>query len=57
MLFRIDDTMYVGPHFFGKPSKGTVTLELEKSGWLFKEFEAEFNRMWDASSAVAPAMR
>jgi hypothetical protein len=53
MVFRMDDNMYVGPHFYRKPSKGTLTLELESSGWLFKEYESEFNRMWNASSKVA----
>jgi hypothetical protein len=57
MLFRIDENMYVGPHFYGKPSKGTVTLELGSSGWLFREFDAEFGRMWNGSTAVAHAVR
>ena len=57
MFFRIDENMYVGPHFYGKPSKGTLTLELESSGWLFREFEAEFNRMWNENSTVAYFLR
>ena len=39
MIFRIDDTMFIGPHFHKKPSKSTVTLELDKNGWMFEEYE------------------
>jgi hypothetical protein len=50
MIFRIDDTMFVGPHFYKKPSKSTVTLELDKNGWLYEEYEKEFEKLWSDST-------
>jgi hypothetical protein len=47
MIFRIDDAMYVGPHLFERPSKSTLTFELDAMGWLFVEFEREFGRLWE----------
>ena len=46
MIFRIDDTMFVGPHLYKKPSKSTLTLELDKNGWLYEEYEKEFEKLW-----------
>jgi len=47
MIFRIDDVMFVGPHFHKKYSKSTLTLELSDHGWIFKEYEKEFERLWN----------
>jgi len=47
MIFRVDDVMYVGPHLFERPSKSTLTFELDVSGWLFSEFHGEFDRLWE----------
>jgi hypothetical protein len=46
MIFRIDDTIFVGPHFYKRPSKSTVTLELDKNGWMYEEYEKEFEKLW-----------
>jgi hypothetical protein len=46
MIFRIDDIMFVGPHFYKRPSKSTLTFELNKNGWLFEEYEKEFEKLW-----------
>ena len=46
MIFRIDDAMFVGPHFYKKPSKSTLTIELDKNGWLYEEYEKEFEKLW-----------
>jgi hypothetical protein len=50
MIFRIDETMFVGPHFYKKPSKSTLTLELDKDGWLYQEYEKEFEKLWQDAS-------
>lgn len=51
MIYRIDDTMFVGPHFYKRQSKSTLTMELKKGKWMFEEYQNEFNRMWiDARS-------
>jgi len=50
MIFRIDDTMFVGPHFYKKPSKSTLTVELDKDGWLYQEYEKEFEKLWQDAS-------
>lgn len=46
MIFKIDTVMFIGPHFHKKPSKSTVTLELNKDGWLYLEYQDEFERLW-----------
>jgi hypothetical protein len=52
MIYRIDDVMFIGPHFYKKQSKSTLTIELAKSKWLFDEYQQEFNRMWDDASPI-----
>jgi hypothetical protein len=52
MIFRIDNVMFAGPHFHKKPSKSTLTLELNHAGRLFDEYDKEFTRLWDSSIAV-----
>ena len=46
MIFKIDNVMFVGPHFYKKPSKSTLTIELNRDGWLYEEFEEEFEKLW-----------
>lgn len=46
MIYRIDDTMYVGPYFYKRNSKSTNTIKLGKDGWLYKEYQQEFDNMW-----------
>src|SRR5690606_7502443 len=52
MIFRIDDVMFIGPHFYKKQSKATVTLELKKGQWMFDDYQNEFERMWADSDKV-----
>ncbi len=52
MIYRIDDVMFVGPHFYKKQSKSTLTIELAKQKWLFDEYQQEFNRMWDDANTI-----
>lgn len=47
MVYRIDDVMYVGPYFYKKNSKSTNTIKLAKNGWLYKEYQKEFDNMWE----------
>lgn len=47
MIFRIDSVMFVGPHLYKKPSKSTLTFELNKNGWLYEEYEKEFEKLWN----------
>ena len=54
MIFRIDDVMFVGPHFYKKPSKSTITFELNQKGWVFREFEREFERLWNDARVISP---
>ncbi len=46
MIYRIDDIMYIGPYFYKKSSKSTNTIKLSKGGWLYKEYQYEFDSMW-----------
>lgn len=52
MIFRIDDVMFVGPHFYKKDSKSSVTFKLNKGGWAFTAFQDEFNRMWNENNGI-----
>ena len=52
MIYRIDNVMYVGPYFYGKSSKSTNTIKLDKEGWLFQEYKVEFEHMWEAGEVV-----
>ena len=52
MVFRIDDIMFVGPHFYKRQSKATLTIELAKGKWMFDEYQGEFDRMWNDASTV-----
>lgn len=52
MIYRIDDVMYVGPYFYKKNSKSTNTIRLSKEGWLFKEYQYEFDSMWTDSKSI-----
>jgi len=47
MIFRIDSVLFIGPHFYQHQSKATHTFELRKDSYLFKEYQEEFERMWD----------
>lgn len=49
MIFRIDNVMFIGPHFYKRQSKSTHTLELSNGHWLFEEYQEEFNKMWKDS--------
>lgn len=51
MVFRIDNVMFVGPHFYKKESKSTHVFELSRDGWLFEEYQREFDKLWDESEA------
>ncbi len=55
MIFRVDDAMFVGPHLHRKPSKSTLTLELAREGWLFAEYEREFDSLWNDAVPVGEA--
>lgn len=46
MLFRIDKTLFVGPHLHKKPSKATLTMELNEVGWLYDIYRKEFEDLW-----------
>ena len=48
MVFRLDNTMFVGPQFLSSTSRATVTMEIRQSGdsWLFRAYEAEFEQLW-----------
>lgn len=47
MIFRIDDVMYIGPYLYKKSSKSTNTFCLNSGGWMFKEYQNEFDKMWN----------
>lgn len=46
MIYRIDDTMYIGPYYYKESSKATHTIKLRKDCKLFKQYEEEFEAMW-----------
>ena len=52
MIFRIDDVLFIGPHFYKDQSKATLTMELRKNKWMYDEYQKEFNRMWDDAKPI-----
>jgi hypothetical protein len=52
MIYRIDDVMFIGPHFYKKQSKSTLTIEISKGQWLFSEYQEEFNRIWNDAKPI-----
>jgi len=46
MIYRIDDIIFIGPHLYKRGSTTTVTLEIDNRGWLFREYEKEFEKLW-----------
>lgn len=50
MIFRIDDVMYIGPHFVKEASKTCLTMKLDSKGWAFNEFQREFDTICTKSS-------
>lgn len=52
MIYRIDDVMFVGPHFYRRQSKSTLTVELSKGKWMFDEYQQEFDRMWNDAKSI-----
>jgi len=49
MIFRIDDTMFVGPYLHKRISRKTCTFRLEKESELFRQYEAHFEQLWNDS--------
>ena len=52
MLYRIDDVMYTGPYFYRTSSKETYTNKLKSTGWLFKAYQENFDRMWEDARSI-----
>jgi hypothetical protein len=52
MIYKIDDVMFIGPHFYKKKSKSTLTIEISEGQWLFNEYQNEFNRMWEDAQQI-----
>jgi len=43
---------FVGPHFYKKQSKATLTMELKKNKWMYDEYQKEFDRMWTDAKPI-----
>ncbi|HZK55521.1 MAG TPA: hypothetical protein VFC84_15215 [Desulfosporosinus sp.] len=52
MIFRIDDVMYIGPHFVKEASKTCLTMKLDSKGWAFDEFQREFDNICTRGSQL-----
>jgi len=50
MIYKIDNVLFIGPHFHKTSSASTLTYELTDTGWLYKSYINEFNRMWDEAN-------
>jgi len=45
-LFRMGDTMFIGPYFVDTRSRNSMTIELRAGGELFNRYLQHFNRIW-----------
>lgn len=52
MIYKIDDVLFIGPHFYKTSSASTPTMELSRSGWMYDAYMSEFYRMWDDSNTL-----
>jgi hypothetical protein len=46
-LFRMGDTMFIGPYFVNTRSRNSMTIELRAGGKLFDRYLEHFNRIWN----------
>lgn len=47
-IFRIDNSIFVGPHFIKSASKSTITMKYNANTWGFDEYTSEFEAMCKA---------
>jgi hypothetical protein len=47
MIFRIDDTMFIGPYLHKRPSRTTITYKIEGRTEIFKQYESHFENLWN----------
>lgn len=52
MIYRIDDTMFIGPYLYKRSSKSTYTVKLNKDGYLFATYQQEFDQMWQDAAVL-----
>ncbi len=45
-IFRMGDTMFIGPYFIDTRSRNSMTIELRAGGKLFDRYLEHFNRIW-----------
>ncbi|KAF5436924.1 hypothetical protein C5S35_06600 [Candidatus Methanophagaceae archaeon] len=46
MIFRIDDTMFIGPYLHKRASRTTLTCKIEGGSEIFKQYEKHFEDLW-----------
>lgn len=46
-LFRMGDTMFIGPYFTDTRSRNSITLELRAGGKLYDRYVENFSRIWN----------
>lgn len=44
--WRIDDEIYMGPYWYGRPSQVTITYKLKRSGRCFATYSEYFDKLW-----------
>ena len=47
MIFRIDDTMFIGPYLHKRLSRTTITYKIEGGTEIFKQYENHFGDLWN----------
>jgi hypothetical protein len=57
MFYRIDDSLFIGPHLYKKPSKATVTYEIRKNGWLFDTYQDDFDNLWESGQVCTETIK
>jgi len=50
MIFRIDETMFVGPYLHARISRNTSTFRLRKGSSIFKQYADHFENLWNDST-------
>lgn len=52
--WRVDDTMYIGPYWYGYKSSDTITYCFEKDKKGFMYYSEYFESIWDNTAIVTP---
>lgn len=52
--WRVDDTLYIGPYWYGEKSQQTITYKFLAGGKGFAQYSEYFEKLWDDENLCKP---